>query len=273
MNQPQVPPPRLFPPGERVCLSDDPTCSGVNPCDACHGTRTQVLAHALISVGFNDRARMGQFVQNFRVLWQQAAAGIQAEISARRNLAANQPTLNAAMPQAPAHDPRLMAMSPVELRVLRSKYVDNNEGATRAIDAVILHKEQEEQKKAAEAAQAAVKEPTVEDSIFREMTPAEVTALMAQAQQNRLPVEGEVRPEPETVSPSDIVEESQAAGGAAPVEVPDLPGLTSPAGKERAGRFLRPPRKRKPAPEERNGTVPATAAEATVETQEEKANQ
>lgn len=75
-----------------LCLSGNPACSGINPCDACHQVYVStILPKAMVGGGFNgSHAQAGAFFQAYG----QARAEVLQAIARQV-----QPTLNGALPE------------------------------------------------------------------------------------------------------------------------------------------------------------------------------
>lgn len=155
--------------GIHICLSGNTSCSGILPCAECHGARSQVLARAFAMAGMVDRAQMQQFFQVYTAVW----ADFQAQVLAA--LPPVPPTLNGAEPGQAWHGE---TMPEGVASVPPSPPVGMSEGPSSPSlsEAPVV----------AEAA-----EP--ERDMMAPMTELELKALMSQAAQNTLPVEG---PEP-----------------------------------------------------------------------------
>lgn len=74
-----------------ICLGGNPSCSGINPCEACHHVyTTTILPRAMVAGGFNgSRTQASAFFHGYGVARQEILANIAAQI---------QPTLNGAEP-------------------------------------------------------------------------------------------------------------------------------------------------------------------------------
>lgn len=75
-----------------ICLSGNPACSGINPCDACHQVYLQtILPKAMVMGGFNgSRAQAGAFFAGYGAARQEVLRHLAAQI---------QPTLNGHEPE------------------------------------------------------------------------------------------------------------------------------------------------------------------------------
>lgn len=81
-----------------ICLSGNPACSGINPCDACHQVYTStILPKAMVAGGFNgSRAQAAAFFQAYAMARHEVLQHLASQI---------QPTLNGADPEAPTEAP------------------------------------------------------------------------------------------------------------------------------------------------------------------------
>ncbi len=77
-----------------ICLSGNPACSGINPCDACHDVwKTVILPKAMVMGGFNgSKAQAAAFFHGYALARQEVLQHLAAQI---------QPTLNGAEPSPP----------------------------------------------------------------------------------------------------------------------------------------------------------------------------
>lgn len=77
-----------------ICLSGNPACSGINPCDACHQVYTSVvLPKAMVAGGFNgSHTQAAMFFQAYKLARQEVLLSLAQQI---------QPTLNGAEPSQP----------------------------------------------------------------------------------------------------------------------------------------------------------------------------
>ncbi len=78
-----------------ICLSGNPACSGVNPCEACHKVYVStILPKAMVAGGFNgDRAQAVAFFQGYALARQEVLLHLASQIP---------PTLNGADPSEEA---------------------------------------------------------------------------------------------------------------------------------------------------------------------------
>lgn len=72
----------------RLCVTQHPLCTGLNPCDGCHAVRSQILARSLHASGYQDAAQL-------QVMF--------AHVASLSNQARSE--LEAALPTAPTHEP------------------------------------------------------------------------------------------------------------------------------------------------------------------------
>lgn len=74
-----------------LCLSGNPACSGINPCDACHQVYvTTILPKAMVAGGFNgSRQQAAAFFQGYGASRQEVLQHLARQV---------QPTLNGAEP-------------------------------------------------------------------------------------------------------------------------------------------------------------------------------
>jgi len=79
-----------------ICLSGNPACSGINPCDACHQVYvTTILPKAMVAGGFNGSQVQAQaFFQGYGVARREVLQHLARQL---------QPTLNGAAP--PGEEP------------------------------------------------------------------------------------------------------------------------------------------------------------------------
>ncbi len=65
----------------RLCLSGEPYCSGLNPCQTCHlAVMTRVLPKAMIAAGFNQNPAIAQaFFEAYGQGWKELQAGLPPE--------------------------------------------------------------------------------------------------------------------------------------------------------------------------------------------------
>lgn len=77
-----------------ICLSGNPACSGINPCDACHHVyTTRILPRAMVMGGFNgSRAQSQAFFAGYKQARQEVLHNLAAQLQAQA------PTLNGAEP-------------------------------------------------------------------------------------------------------------------------------------------------------------------------------
>lgn len=75
-----------------ICLSGNPACSGINPCDACHQVYTAtILPKAMVMGGFNgSQAQAAAFFQGYAMARREVLQHLAAQL---------QPTLNGADPR------------------------------------------------------------------------------------------------------------------------------------------------------------------------------
>ena len=159
--------------GLHICMSGNPSCSGIMPCAACHGARSQVLARAFAMAGMVDRAQMQTFFQVYTAVW----ADFQAQVLAA--LPPVPPTLNGAEPPE-GHGETMPA--PPEGSIPPTPPVGMSEGLMPVAEP-----------SAGSLGEPPVVAEEVEKDMMAPMTELELKALMSQAAQNTLPVEG---PEP-----------------------------------------------------------------------------
>lgn len=82
-----------------ICLSGNPACSGINPCDACHQVYVStILPKAMVMGGFNgSQAQAAAFFHGYKVARHEVLQHIASQI---------QPTLNGAdASEAPTESP------------------------------------------------------------------------------------------------------------------------------------------------------------------------
>ena len=77
-----------------ICLSGNPACSGINPCDACHQVYTaRILPKAMVAGGFNgSHAQAALFFQAYALARKEVLHTLAAHLQAEA------PTLNGASP-------------------------------------------------------------------------------------------------------------------------------------------------------------------------------
>lgn len=70
-----------------ICLGGNPSCSGINPCDACHHIYTTViLPRAMVAGGFNgSRTQASAFFHGYGVARQEILSNIAAQIPSTLN--------------------------------------------------------------------------------------------------------------------------------------------------------------------------------------------
>lgn len=76
----------------RLCLTNNPLCTGLNPCEGCHAVRAQILAKSLFAAGYRDHHQLQAMFAHFSQLQDQARAELAHEASLQGQLFEEVPT-------------------------------------------------------------------------------------------------------------------------------------------------------------------------------------
>lgn len=70
----------------RLCLTHNPLCTGLNPCEGCHAVRAQILAKSLFEAGYRDPNQLQAMFATFASLQDQARRELAHEASLQEQL-------------------------------------------------------------------------------------------------------------------------------------------------------------------------------------------